>query len=169
MTQTISQLSRQIAYGRSIALKILKSLNTTDLNEKLGALELLDSLPPLPSTDRALELKEFHETKEIYKRLYTICARSIMEIIGSDFTFGSHDPTHSFNYCDPEEPKLAAEKIRFLPKAYMGGPIKAALGSPYNQVNRIAVNFYEALPHDIKYSGSFPDAVRKRVRSIQSI
>jgi hypothetical protein len=114
-------------------------------------------------------MKEYVEAKEVYKRLYTLAARSIMEIIGTDFMKGRHDPKTSFNYADPAEPLKAAQKIGFLPKAYMGGPIKAAVSSPYPAVNRVAVSYYDVLPQDLKYSQTFNDQIRKRIRSIKNI
>ncbi len=158
---------KELRKGKRLAMAIIQELEKSGATDKLDILDKLDALPPLPTDNDTWDLKDFKETKDVYKRLYTLAARSIMEIINTNFMHGRHDPDKSFNYADPIEPLKAAKKIGFLPKAYMGGPIKAAITSPYNEVNKVAVQFYDILPQDMKYSESFPDIMRKRIRSIK--
>jgi hypothetical protein len=156
--------------NRNKALHITRKLeNTNDIFEKLDILDLLDSLEELPNDTGVSELKEYQETKEIYKRLYTLSARGIIQILTADFMFGQNDPASSFNYSEPEAPLKAVKKIGFLPKAYRGGPIKAAMNSPYLKVSKKAVEFYDDLPHDLKFSQTFPETVRKKIRLIRNM
>jgi len=158
---------KKLLKGRNLALKIIKELEENDIQDQLTILDMLDKLPDLPSDYASCELKEFHETKEIYKKLYSITARAIMNIINSDFVHGMHDPSNSFNYSDPKEPATAADQIKYLPKAYSGGPIRAAISSPYKRVNKIALEFYDELPSDMKYSDIFSNNIRKKIRSLK--
>lgn len=153
--------------GNALAKEIIQKLENSDIDDKLELLEKLDELPPLPSDDRIYEYKEFTEAKESYKQLYKLSARAIIEILGSDLMHGRHDPGSSFNYEDPAGPIVAAKHIQNLPKAYMGGPIKAAIQSPYKKVNELGVNYYDSLPKDLKYSETFPDPIRKKIRTIR--
>ncbi|HOO73291.1 MAG TPA: hypothetical protein PK926_16145 [Spirochaetota bacterium] len=162
-------IREELIKGKKMAQKIIQNLTDSDISLKLKTLEKLDDLPPLPTDNSTWDLKEFVETKDVYRRLYTLAARSIMEIINANYMHGRHDPAKSFNYVDPTEPLKAAEKIGFLPKAYMGGPIKAAVSSPYLEVNKVAVSFYDVLPQDLKYSQTFPDPIRKKIRSIRKV
>jgi len=163
LQNTITELAKM----KKIALLIIKELESEDLYDKLDTLDRLNRLPELPTDSVSCELKEYKETRDIYKRLYTIAARSIMQVLNSNFFLGAHDPSHSFNYSDPREPVRAAEKIQYLPKAYMGGPIRAAVTSPYPMVNKMAVEFYDELPQEMKFSSTFPDEVRKKIRNIR--
>ena len=154
--------------GNALARVIIKELESDDIDDKLKTLDKLNKLPELPTKDGIYEYKEYSETKDLYKRVYTLAARTIMDILNTDHMHFRHDPSSSFNYTDPVEPIKAAESIKFLPKAYMGGPVKAAVQSPYEKVYTLGVNYYDSLPRDLKYSQSFPDSIRKRIRSIKA-
>jgi hypothetical protein len=166
----INAICEKLKINRNKALHITRKLeNTSDIFEKLDIMDLLDSLEELPNDSGVSELREYQEAKETFKRLYTLSARGIIQILSTDFMFGRNDPTSSFNYSEPEAPLKAVKKIGFLPKAYRGGPIKAAMNSPYLKVNKKAVEFYDDLPHDLKFSETFLEAVRKKIRIIRSM
>ncbi len=163
MDRYLSNLpQKQLALGRQIGCKILILASSKEIQERLSALELLSSLPSLPSNGR--ELKEYDETRKLYKQIFTTCASTIVQILHSDHACGRHDPEKSFNYSVPPEPLDAAEKIQLLPQAYMSEPIKAALRSPYRQVRFAATQCYHRLPDDIQYCGLFSESDRKQIR-----
>lgn len=158
----INSQRKKFSLGRQIGYRILHMARSGETNERLGALELLVSLPPLPCG--CSELKEYKETRKLYTAIFNACADSIVEILSRDHASGRHDPAESFNYTLPPEPLEAAKKIELLPEAFMTGPIKAALRSPYTEVRSAAAECYHRIPNDIKYGGLFSDADRKRIR-----
>ncbi len=167
-SSNLENIQKDLKKIRSAAAIILRELEVDDIRHKLETLKKLEGLPELPVDSVTRELKEYAETRDVYKRLYTSCARTIMTIISSNFLTGTGDPANSFNYSEPLAPLQAAEMIAFLPRAYMGGPIKAAAASQFPNVRDKAAEFYDSLPHEMKYSGSFPPGFRNYIRTLKS-
>jgi hypothetical protein len=139
----------------SKAENIIRSLQKEDMQTKLNSLLKLSDLPELPRDSNSRQLKIYKETKEVLKQLYIAAAKAIMDIIESNYT-GIHDKTESYNYATPKEPVDAAESIKLLPNAFIGGPIKSAINSTDPKVQMIAINYFETLPSDIRISSIFP-------------
>ncbi|MCP4138363.1 MAG: hypothetical protein GY754_45800 [bacterium] len=150
------------------ALRILQGLEHEDINIKLEAITLMANLPSLPDDEESKSLKAYKEIKALYKQLYTGSARFIMDVLGSDFSYGSNDAENSFNFTEAEEPIIAAKGMCYLPNAYIGGPIRAAVESPNKTVKEIALQFYDSLPSDLKYSRIITDGVRTKIRAIRA-
>lgn len=155
---------KQLSLGRQIGSKILILARDDCTNKCLDALELMASLPPLPSKGR--EYKEYDITRNLYKQIYATCASVIVRIISMNHSTGRHDPKNSYNYDVPPDPLKAADKISLLPEAYRSEPIKSALHSPYDQVRRAATQCYRDLPKDIQFCGLFNEADRKEIRQV---
>jgi hypothetical protein len=139
----------------SMAEKIIRSLQKEEIQTKLNSLKMLEDLPAMPRSSESKQLKIYKETVEVLKTLHIAAARAIMSIIESNYT-GIHDKTESYNYATPNEPVVAAEAIKLLPNAFIGGPIKSAINSNDPKVQMIAINYFETLPSDIRISGIFP-------------
>ncbi|MBN2403824.1 MAG: hypothetical protein JXN64_15725 [Spirochaetes bacterium] len=139
----------------SITEKIIRLLQKDEVQIKLNSLKMLEDIPQLPRDSESRQLKIYKETNEVLKKLYIASARAIMQIIESHYT-GIHDKTASYNYATPIEPIMAAEAIKLLPNAFIGGPVKSAINSNDPRVQRIAINYFESLPGDIRISGIFP-------------
>jgi hypothetical protein len=139
----------------SKAENVIQSLQKEDIQTKLNSLLKLNDLPELPRDSESRQLKIYKETKEVLKQLYIAAAKAIMDIIESNYS-GVHDKTESYNYTTPKEPVNAAETIKLLPNAFIGGPIKTAINSTDPKVQMIAINYFETLPSDIRISQIFP-------------
>ncbi|MFH0974903.1 MAG: hypothetical protein V1874_03875 [Spirochaetota bacterium] len=139
----------------SMAEDIARSVQKEDIQIKLNSLKKLNDLPRMPRDSESKQLKIYKETTESLKKLHIAAARAIMGIIESNFT-GVHDKTESYNYASPKEPIAAAEAIKLLPNAFIGGPIKSAINSTNLNVQRIAIEYFESLPSDIRISEIFP-------------
>jgi hypothetical protein len=139
----------------SIAEKLIRDLKRDDIREKLETIRMLNELPKLPRDEESKSLKIYKPANEVYKKLYIEVARAIMFIIDSNYG-GVHDKSESYNYAFPKEPVEAAEAIKLLPNAFVGGPIKSAVNSNYPQVQGIAIEYFETLPGDVRVSDIFP-------------
>ncbi len=139
----------------SAAEKIIGFLQKEDINTKLNALKMLQELPQIPRDSESKKLKIYKETNDVLKKLHIASAKAIMHIIESNYK-GIHDRTESYNYETPREPVEAAEAIKLLPNAFIGGPIKSAVNSTDPKVQMTAINYYESLPDDIRISEIFP-------------
>jgi len=160
----LHMFNKQLSLGRQIGRKILILARDTCTDTCLAALELMASLPPLPTEGR--EYREYDKTRNLYKQIYATCASVIVRIISMNHSTGRHDPQNSFNYDVPPEPLEAAKKICLLPEAYRSEPIKSALRSPYDQVRRAATQCYCDLPRDVQFCGLFNEADRKEIRQV---
>ncbi len=139
----------------SNAEKIIRDLKNDDLHKRMDSIIMLNDLPRLPRDEESKKLQIYKKVNEVYKKLYIEVARAIMNIIDSNYS-GVHDKTESYNYAAPKEPVAAAEAIKLLPNAFIGGPIKSAINSINPQVQRVAIEYFETLPSDIRISGIFP-------------
>ena len=99
---TMSIIEKQLSLGRQIASRILVLVRDQDIHERLAALDLLASLPPLP--DRGAEYRQYQETRRLYKQIFSTCASVIVHILSMDLAKGQHDPGNSFNYTTAPEP-----------------------------------------------------------------
>jgi hypothetical protein len=124
----------------------------------------VDSLEELPMI-QAFQNQGYQEAMRHSKGCNSLCKG--YSRFSRRFMFG-RTTTSSFNYSS-QRLSQGRKKIRILPKAYRGGPIKAAMNSPYLKVNKKAVEFYDDLPHDLKFSETFLEAVRKKIRIIRSM
>jgi hypothetical protein len=139
----------------AIAENIIRSLQKEDEKVRLNALTMLQDIPQMPRDSQTRQLKIYKETNTVLKKLYIASAKTIIQIIESNYT-GFHDKAESYNYASPKEPIAAAEAIKLLPNAFIGGPIKSAVNSTDPNVRMIAINYYESLPSDIRISEIFP-------------
>jgi hypothetical protein len=139
----------------SIAEDIIRKLKKDDMQKKLDTIEMLNDLPKLPRDKESKQLMIYKEANKVYKDLYIAVARAIMFILDSTFA-GIHDETDSYNYALPSGPIAAAEAIKLLPNAFVGGPIKSAINSNDPYVQMIAIEYFESLPSDIRISEIFP-------------
>lgn len=140
----------------SMAKKIIQNLKKEEIQAKLDSIYMLNKLPKMPRDSESRQLKIYNEANNILKILYIFSARAIMQIIDSTYT-GIHDKTESYNYTSPKEPVAAAEAIKLLPNAFVGGPVKSAINSNDPKVQMIAINYFESLPGSVKISSVFPD------------
>lgn len=139
----------------NIAEKFIRLLTKDDIETKLKAINALEKIPELPRDKESRQLKIYKEAGKVYKELYIAIARAIMSVLDSPFA-GLHDKHESYNYSAPNEPVKAVEAIKFLPNAFVGGPIKSAINSHYPFVQKIAIEYFEKLPGDIRISEIFP-------------
>ncbi len=151
----------------SIAGDIINGLQKDDINMKLASIKKLNELPKLPRDQESRQLKIYDKAKEEYKNVHRTAARAIMDVLDSTFT-GTHDKSDSYNYDSPEEPLAAAEAIKLLPNAFIGGPIKTALNSNDPNVQKIAIDYYESLPNDVRISQIFPPKFNILIKEVKA-
>ncbi len=150
---------------REIAKVIMEELKDENIRKQLNTICKLESFPDLSLDDEMKEMKDFREVKGILKQVYIEVARTLMKILDISTADMITEQT-SFNNTEPYDQMLAAEYIKMLPNAFISGPMKSAIKSPFKQVVKIVVEYYDSLPSDLKYSDIFPigfkDIVRKR-------
>lgn len=147
--------------------KIVKKLDNDNIKVQLQVIQMIEKLPNISGDETIRELKEYKQVRNLLKQLYIKVAVTIMEILNAQNNFSS-DIEHSFNYQEPVEQILAAEYISLIPNAFIGGPMKVAVTHSNSTVRKIAIDYYETLPSDIKYSEIFPPDFRQIIRGIKS-
>ncbi len=147
--------------------QILKGLKVEDAQKKLKSIKKLSELSEIPKDDESRQLKIYKETVETYKRMYVEVARAIMYVLDSNYS-GLHDESESYNYAPPKEPVAAVEAIKLLPNAYIGGPIKSAINTNNQFIQKIAIDYFESLPIDIRISNIFPDGYSVLIKKLKS-
>ncbi|MCP4135800.1 MAG: hypothetical protein GY754_32835 [bacterium] len=166
MSSTLETKKNTLDNCADMAQKIIDGLEDDDIRKSLNIICMIEDLPDISSDAELKTLKRYKEVKDILKKVYVTTARTIISILSSDVHFSS-DAETSFNYIEPMEPLLAAEYMKLLPNAFVGGPMKAAINCPMDKVQQIAVEHYDSLPSDFKYSGIFPSEFKKRVRQLR--
>ena len=159
-------MNQQLLKNRE-AIELMGKLEDENRSNVLNAINSIQEIPNLTGDDELKELKEYPVMRSTLKNLYVATARALINIFNEDADF-SCDEVNSFNYVEPLEVMLAAKYIKLLPKAFIGGPIKAALSHPYHKVQKIAVDYFDSLPDDLKYSDIFPTNFRSSVRVIRN-
>jgi hypothetical protein len=152
------QVKYDVAYfteAIDMAEKIIRDLKKEDLSRKLEAIQRLSEMPKLPRDEESRKLKIYKTATEIYKQMHIEIARGIMGIVDSNYA-GIHDKSESYNYAAPNEPVIAAEAIKLLPNAFIGGPVKSAINSINPKVQQVAIEYFDTLPSDIRISEIFP-------------
>jgi hypothetical protein len=167
MNVTFEGRKRMLSECKSMAALILEGLRDTNVNNRLDTLSRLEDLPDLSADREMKEMKDYAEVKGILKKLYIEAARAIMKILDTYGTFDG-DPAASFNYKEPREPIRAAESIRLLPNAFIAGPMKSAIANQQVKVRKIAIEYYDSLPTDLRYSGIFPEDFPNVVKKAKS-
>ena len=167
MNPKIEKTRGELTSCQEEAMKIIEGLDVEDIRKKLSAIAQIEQLSNVSCDDEIRELKEYRSLKGTLKDLHIAIARSIMDILSSEASF-SGDAESSFNYTEPLDEMLAAEYIKLLPNAYIAGPMKTAIKSPHLKVIEIAIDHYDSLPSDVKYSGLFPDDFKQVVRAIKT-
>ena len=167
MKETIKRKVDELREYRILAEKIYNQLlEQEEIREKLNTISRLEKLREMENDREFANLKEYKEVKAVCKKLYITVAKTLIDILNSQGMF-STDSEHSFNLTDPIEQMLATEYIKLLPNAYIGGPMKAAAISPFQQVHAIVADHYSNLPGEVKYSDIFPSNFAKMIRTIR--
>ncbi len=146
---------------------IYNSLDSEEIEEQLDAVEKLQITNELMSDSSIKELGEYKQVREVYKKLHIKTAKTLMSILESSSSF-SCDERHSFNYSEPKEQIKAAECIRLLPNAFIGGPMKSAMNSRNPKVLKIAINHFKTLPPAVRVSDVFPPNFGNVIRTIDA-
>ncbi len=163
MGSTFDERKQILAKNKEIAKSIMKELKNENQKTQLNGIYMLKQCPDLSSDDELKEMQDYKEVKEIMKQVYIESAKTIMKILDSSVAYSSDHKT-SFNYMEPVDQMLAAEYIKILPNAYIGGPMKSAVNHPHPKVVRIAVDYYDCLPADLKYSDVMPRGFKEIIR-----
>lgn len=167
MNATSEQRKAVLCDCRNLACCIQEDLKNEDVRARLNAICRIEELPDITADESLREYKDYREVREVLKETYIEVARSIMGILEAEDAY-SADPATSFNYTEPLEPLLAAEYIKLLPKAYIAGPMKSAVRNPHRKVRQIAIDYYDSLPADLKYSGLFPVDFNKTIARLKA-
>lgn len=152
---------------KNLASSIINDLKLEDVRKQLNTICRIEELPDLATDCDMKEMKDYVEVREILKKTYIEVARALMAILSAEDAYSADQKT-SFNYSEPLEPMLAAEYIKLLPKAYIAGPMKAAVRNPHAKVRRIAIEYYDSLPSDLRYSGLFPVDFNKTIAKLKA-
>jgi len=167
MKTDFEERKQTLAKCKEIARNIMKELKNENQRKQLNAIYMLKQFPDLSSDEEIKDMQDYKEVKEIMKQVYIESAKTIMKILDSSAAFSS-DPKTSFNYMEPLDQMLAAEYIKILPNAFIGGPMKSAVNHPHPKVVRIAVEYYDSLPSDLKYSDVMPRGFKEVIRKKKS-
>lgn len=150
------------------AENIIRKLKSSGIDAKINSIALFTELPKLPRDEESRQLKIYKEASETYKKLYIEVARAIMHVIDSSYA-GFHDKAESYNYSPEQAPIAAVEAIKSLPNAFIGGPIKTAVASANPVVQKIAIEYFETLPSDIRISEVFPKDFNHQIKKLKPI
>ncbi len=167
MDARLQKKKAAIDFSINLALEIIEGLKDDDIRRTLNNICKLESLPDLSGDDEVKDFKEYQAMRGVLKKLYIETARTIIDILGSEGGF-SCDEANSYNYTEPLEAMLAAEYIKMLPKAFIGGPMKAAMNHPHGSVRRIVIEYFDSLPKELQYSDIFPANFRKSVKMMKA-
>lgn len=167
MDPQFEERKRILAQCKSMAATIMKGFQDENSKKRLDTISMLEEIPDLAADKEMKEMKDYGEIKGILKKVYIESARTIMKTLETEYTFVG-DKEDSFNYKEPLEPIQAAECIKILPNAFIAGPMKTAILNKHEKVRRIAVEYYDSLPTDLKYSGIFPEDFPQLIKRIKS-
>lgn len=167
MTTIVHEKKNILVECKTKAQKISKELMKEDVNKQLNAICMIEKIPNISGDEELREMNDYSDVKTTLKQLYIDTARTIMNILGKESGF-VNDQDHSFNYEEAKEPLLAAEYIKLLPNAYISGPMKSAINHTSTKVKKIAIDHYDSLPSEIKYSEVFAHDFRQIIRSIKA-
>lgn len=163
MNPEFENRKQTLAKCREIAAKIMKELKDEKQEKQLNAIHMITDFPELSGDEEMKQMHGYKEVKEIMKKVYIESAKTIMNILDSSVAY-SNDPKISFNYKKPVNQITAAEYIKILPNAFIGGPMKSAIKHPHPKVVKIAVDYYDSLPSDLKYSDVLPADFKNVIR-----
>ncbi|MBN1500003.1 MAG: hypothetical protein JW982_07605 [Spirochaetes bacterium] len=152
---------------KELIVDIYNSLDSEEVAEQLDAVERLEELSVMMGDNSIKDLAEYKHVREVLKKLHIKTAKTLMSILESSASF-SNDERHSFNYSEPKEQIQAAEDIKLLPNAFIGGPMKSAMNSKNPKVLRVAIDHYKSLPSSVRVSDVFPPNFGNIVRTIDS-
>lgn len=147
--------------------RIIERMKAEETSKKLEAIKQIGHLEDFYGDEEMKQLKEYREYKDIQKKLNIATAKTLMNILDTAKSF-SGDPVTSFNYTEPVELLDAAECIKLLPNAFIGGPMKSALNNSSVKVKKIALDYFDSLPREVKYSEVFPPNFTKLAAKIRS-
>lgn len=167
MSSKLEQRIADIKSCKQKALSIIDGLKVDDVKKKLKLIRMIEDFPDFSGDDEIKERSDYHELKKLLKTLYIEIARTIMAIldVGEDYVVNRQS---SFTHSEPVDAMEAAECIKLLPNAYIGGPMKSAISNPHLKVKKIAVDYYGSIPADVKFSGVFPTDFSKVVMELKT-
>ena len=140
-------------------------INSEEVKDKINAIKSIEFLPEIISDNSLYHMNGYKEMRGNLKRLYIKVAETIMDILKFDKIFDD-ERDNSFTEADYTEVIEAAECIKLLPNAFIGGPMKAAIGCHNADVLKFVSRYYRTLPTDLKVSEVFPPDFRNKVRQV---
>lgn len=136
-----------------------------EVKDKIAAMKSIEFLPEIISDNSLYNLNGYKEMRGNLKRLYIKVAETIMEILNSNKVF-CDEKENSFVDEDYTVVIEAAKCVKLLPNAFIGGPMKAAIGCQNADVLKFVSTYYRTLPTDLKVSEVFPPDFRNKVRQV---
>lgn len=167
MKETIEIKKSQLEESVKVIDQIIEGLKAEETKIKLTFLQQIRDLPDLSLDEDIKQMKEYREYRNQLKKMHVATAKTIMHILDTEKTF-SGDPETSFNYSEPVELLQAVQCITLLPNAFIGGPIKSAVNNPNIKVKVFALDYFDSLPREVRYSDVFPPNFTKLMAQLRS-
>jgi hypothetical protein len=167
MNGTIEMKKSELENCSKAVSQIIEGLKAEETKKKLEVLNQIRNLPDISGDEDIKQMKEYRQYRELLKSMHKATAKTIIHILDTEKSF-SGDPEISFNYTEMVELQQAAECITLLPNAFIGGPIKSAINNRSVKVKLFALDYFDSLPREVRYSDVFPPNFTKLMAKLRA-